>query len=159
MSERVYSTFDKRTWGEGPWQDEVDKVQWTDKDTGLPCLAVRNHHGAWCGYVGVDESHPWFERDYSQVDVDVHGSLTYAGHCMEGPEAHSICHVPEPGQPDHVWWFGFDCGHYMDRMPGMEARLRESEFPYSWEEFASYKTLEYVQKEVKLLALQLKGAE
>jgi hypothetical protein len=34
-----------------------------DEATGLPCLAVRPNPeimGNWCGYVGVDQSHPFF---------------------------------------------------------------------------------------------------
>jgi hypothetical protein len=35
-AERVYTTVDKSEWGAGPWNDEPDKVQFTDKETGLP---------------------------------------------------------------------------------------------------------------------------
>lgn len=157
--ERVYHTANKQEWGEGPWQDEPDKAQWTDEATGLPCLAVRNHSGAWCGYVGVDENHPLFERDYDEAPVEVHGGLTYADHCMEGAEETAICHVPKPGEPDHVWWFGFDCAHAFDRMPEMEARLREVKgMSLEYWERGTYKTFEYVQKEIADLAMQLKEA-
>jgi hypothetical protein len=37
-----WTTIDKSSWGNGPWQTEPDKAQWQDEETGLPCLAVRN---------------------------------------------------------------------------------------------------------------------
>lgn len=153
---RVYTTKDKSDWGDGPWQDEPDKIQWIDKKTGLPCLIVRNHNGAWCGYVGVSEGHPYFGKDYDSVDVDVHGGLTYADHCMEGePEEESVCHIPEPGEPDHVWWFGFDCHHFMDYGPAFEARMREHGIDHDPDGLSTYKTVVYVRDEVINLAEQL----
>jgi hypothetical protein len=114
-----YRTVDKSAWGPGEWADEPDKVQWQDEATGLPCLAVRNHHGVWCGYVGVAPGHPWHGMGYSDVDDDisVHGGLTFANACSPGKEEHGICHKPDPGEPEHVWWFGFDCGHCDDLIP------------------------------------------
>ncbi len=153
MSERVYdNVIDKSTWRSGPWQSEPDKVQWTDPETELPCLAIRGPAGSWCGYVGVSNNHPAFEKDYDDVDVKVHGGLTYADHCQTGqPENHAICHVPEPGQPDNVWWLGFDCAHAFDLMPAFTAMLPTiGERPQ-----AEYRTLDYVRREVASLAHQL----
>jgi len=68
-----YRTIDKSEWGEGPWQDEPDKVQWTDAATGLPCLMVRNHHaGHWCGYAGVALSHPAYGLSYEGDESEAH---------------------------------------------------------------------------------------
>lgn len=92
--------IDKSAWGEGPWQDEPDKLQWVDDATGLDCLIVRNSGGALCGYVGVPESHPWHgiseyqctasptcEEDYCdhgpESAIEVHGGLTFADGCHE----------------------------------------------------------------------------
>src|SRR4051812_44340660 len=112
MEYREYKTVDKSTWGPGDWQDEPDKVQWQDEATGLPCLIVRGPSGALCGYVGVAEGHPLFAKEYSSADVEVHGGLTFADFCQQTTnEARHVCHVPAPGEPDHVWWFGFDCAH------------------------------------------------
>lgn len=106
----------------GPWLNEPDKIQWVS-ETGLDCLMVRNRLGAWCGYVGVTEDHPWFEKDYQNLDVDVHGSLTFADFCQPGKEeARGVCHVPFPGRSDRIWWLGFDCAHIQDLMP-VEAML------------------------------------
>lgn len=160
--ERTYTTVDKADWGAGPWQDEPDKVQWKDEATGLPCLARRHErYGHWCGYVGVGEGHPHFGENYNAPDVSVHGGLTYADRCQGGQEAEAICHVPEPGEPDNVWWFGFDCHHAGDIGPGLEAdhrqRYEETGDSFWLELFpqGSYKTLDYVRAEATKLALQL----
>ena len=147
---REYRTIDKTEWGPGPWQDEPDKVQWQDEATGLPCLAVRvPDTGHWCGYVGVSGGHPLFHvsyQDYDRVDVRVHGGLTFSDACSHGPEDRAICHVPEPGQSDDVWWFGFDCAHHMDFGPGMTIHgVRNGD----------YRTLAYVKEQCASLAAQL----
>jgi hypothetical protein len=59
-----YRTVDKSSWARGPWDSEPDKRQWRDDETGLPCLIVRNHSGAWCGYVGIGEGHPFYGKSY-----------------------------------------------------------------------------------------------
>lgn len=162
MTARSYSTIDKTGWGDGPWQDEPDKLQWPDEATGLPCLAVRNRQGAWCGYVGVPPGHRLHGAAYDDVDVDVHGGLTYAAGCADGPEATSICHVPAPGEPDDVWWFGFDCHHAFDLGPAFEIRMRELRHDAAALELelppVVYRTLGYVQDEVRALAAQLAEA-
>lgn len=55
---------DKSTWGEGPWQHEPDRLEF--EHAGLPCLIVRNHFGALCGYVGVSPGHPLHKVPYSE---------------------------------------------------------------------------------------------
>lgn len=161
---KEYRTVDKSSWGPGEWQDEPDKMQWQDEATGLPCLIVRNGEvtGALCGYVGVPESHPYFEKGYDDVNVDVHGGLTFANFCRpREDEAQGICHTPAPGEPDHVWWLGFDCAHAGDLSPAMEARLRRTPFGATvygggWEE--TYKDVGYVKQQITQLAAQLAAA-
>jgi hypothetical protein len=163
METREYRTADKSEWGEGPWQTEPDKIQWQDEATGLPCLIVRNTRvtGALCGYVGVAEGHPDFAKGYNDVEVEVHGGLTFAAFCTEtDDESSHICHRPAPGEPDHVWWLGFDCSHSGDLSPAMEARYSKSalgstRYGVGWEE--TYKTIPYVKAEVTRLAEQLRS--
>lgn len=146
---------------EGPWDGEPDKAQWVDAATGLDCLAVRNHYGAWCGYVGLPSTHPLYGTHYSDVTVTVHGGeLTFSERCNEeAPEGYGICHIPLPGRPDDVWWLGFDCGHYMDLQPGLAALLESlpdrPTVPGSGMFTLVYRTLEYVQRECERLAKQL----
>jgi hypothetical protein len=165
VSVLTYTTIDKSGWGGGPWQHEPDKVQWTDEATGLPCLVKRvKHSGHLCGYVGVPRGHRFYEVDYDDVrlrgyddedmDYDIHWppahcGLTYADHCQEGPEADAICHVPEPGEPDDVWWLGFDCAHSGDVSPAYADRYGAVFGD------ATYKTLPYVQGWCRRLAAWL----
>ena len=144
-----YRTVNKSGWERGPWDSEPDKKQWQDADTGLPCLAVRGPGGHWCGYVGVAPGHPYHGKDYDACDVDVHGGLTFADACSpkEG-EADGICHKPDAGEPDHVWWLGFDCAHLGDYSPKY-AEYRRS---YGGE---TYRTLGYVERQCRALAKQL----
>ena len=149
---------DRTGWAPGPWDTEPDRVDWTH--AGLPCFVLRNHHGAWCGYVGVAAGHPAYGLGYGDVDVEVHGGLTYAEKCSP-----PICHVPAPGEPDEVYWFGFDCGHAFDIMPGMDATLRiahaaSGQTPPVRQHFDClpdevYRPLAYAQEETNRLADQL----
>ena len=156
---REWTTVDKSEWGPGPWNNEPDKVQWIDPDTGLDCLLHRNRGGAWCGYVGVGPEHPLHGVDYSADDtwgIEVHGGLTYADHCAEtDDESHGICHIPAPGMPDPVWWFGFDCAHLYDRSPASDARLRAAGWRGMVEDDETYRDRSYVENEVRSLAKQL----
>lgn len=152
MMKIEYTFIDRSGWARGAWDDEPDKIQWQDETTGYPCLIKRNNIGALCGYVGVSEGHPLFQQDYTDVDVlQPHGGLTYSNMCVEDPNNHGICHIPEPGEPEHVWWFGFDCAHWDDYMPGYPAALSRFQ-PRP----GVYRTLAFVQNECRQLALQLK---
>lgn len=148
--------IDKTTWGAGPWQDEPDKVTWTDPATGLPCMIRRSPgiSGALCGYVGVPEGHRLYGTSYQEPDVEVHGSLTYSAAC-DGDEEKGVCHVPDPGQTGEVWWFGFDCAHFMDYAPGMEASNRERGWGPIGVSHGDYRTIDYVRAEVESLAAQI----
>jgi hypothetical protein len=76
MKKREWNFVDKSKWGVGPWADEPDKVQWVDKKTGLPCLAVRHPSaGHWCGYVGVTPEHPLFGVGYSERSEKLEAAL------------------------------------------------------------------------------------
>lgn len=154
-------------WPSGEWDNEPDKLQWLDEETGMPCLIVRNRLGALCGYVGVTKDHRFYGTDYDSVKLSdndesydeahyppAHGGLTYANVCQEGPEARTICHVVEEGEDDDVWWLGFDCLHAWDTSPGMMALDLRSSI-YSPPE-NSYKNLAYVQNACAELAKWLK---
>jgi hypothetical protein len=153
---RTWTIPDRQPAARGPWTDEPDKAQWVDEATGLDCLIVRNRLGALCGYVGVPPEHPAHGKDYYDMpDIEVHGGLTYADRCQEGAEEHGICHVPEPGRPADVWWFGFDCGHCWDLVPGIADALGSiGRSPYRGDREV-YRDFTYVQAEVAQLARQL----
>jgi hypothetical protein len=147
-------------WPSGPWDDEPDKAVWVDEATGLDCMIHRNRIGALCGYVGVGPDHPLHGQDRDDMDVEVHGGLTYSARCQEdAPENDGLCHVPEPGRPDDVWWFGFDCLHLLDTAPGLivtNARIAALHPELGREPLSyTYKTFDYVKHEVEYLARQL----
>lgn len=156
----------KAEWPEGPWKTEPDKLSWHDAEYDLACLMVRGRSGAWCGYVGVPPGHPWHGKGYDDVNVDVHGGLSYARPCQEDG---LVCHVPLPGKPADVHWLGFDCGHAFDIMPGMQALLTKLHRdkgepppalpitdPYG---FDAYRDVDYVRGEVRSLARQVHAAQ
>lgn len=134
--------MDKTEFGPGPWQDEPDRVEF--EHAGLPCLMRRNPSGAWCGYAAVPPGHPLHGGGYETPDVDAHGGLTYASAC-----AGEICHVPKPGEPDDVWWYGFDCGHCDDLLPAYVVQFPELA------KYGKYRDQAYVTAEVRSLAEQL----
>lgn len=181
---------DKADWVRGPWDTEPDKLQWRT-EAGLPGLIVRGGGGALCGYAAVTDTHPWYGRDYSECTahgfgctaawddqhtpesvIDVHGGLTYAAACGD-----RICHVPEPGEPDNVWWFGFDTAHADDFRPQDAKYARQMQESYhvlssrtdegvpvhitstiTGRRFAHtdyYRDVAYVRAEVERLASQL----
>jgi hypothetical protein len=108
------------------------------------------------------------------MDLDVHGGITYSGHCQG-----DICHKPAPGESDEVWWIGFDCAHFFDVLPLMEAAtkmLSQAEetplffsavkmlfqaeetplfFSAVKQSLSVYRDTAYVKKEVESLADQL----
>lgn len=103
-------TIDKSKWSAGPWMNEPDHVAFEHE--GVPCIIHRNGLGAWCGYVAVPPGHPWHGLGMHDVPAQVHGGITYADACQG-----DICHVAKPGEPDDVWWIGFDCSHHGDLSP------------------------------------------
>jgi len=171
METKEYRTMDKSKWRPGSWQHEPDKIQWQDQSTGLPCLIVRNSMGALCGYVGVAEGHPWFGMKYSRgkvtgcnedcdhendyhyacspaANLNVHGGITFSDFCQpHDTESEGICHLPGAGEPERVYWFGFDCAHYGDEIPGLDSHMNCGG--------SDYRDIEYVKAEVCSLALQL----
>lgn len=145
-----WSWLDKSDWGDGPWMQEPDKVEWCAH--GLVCLAVRHESlGHWCGYVGVPPGHPAYGKEGS-LDVLVHGGLTYARPCDVRNKEHGVCHVARPGEPEPLFWLGFDCAHAGDLSPALAQRLRYLGLPSAR---GAYRTLPYVRGECALLAAQL----
>jgi hypothetical protein len=146
MSEQLQQeVIDKTGWGDGPWMNEPDREEWIH--AGYACLIKRSELGNWCGYVGVDNEHPYYGKGYNDASVSVHGGLTYADACQG-----TICHVPAPGMPDDIWWFGFDCAHAYDYVPQLKALMKR----LKRHDDDVYRDLAYVKAEVNGLAEQLR---
>ncbi len=79
-------------------------VKWPPPDTlirpfeedGLRCVVCRGNVSL-CGYVHVPYGHPSCNSYYDDVDVNVHGGLTFCQRDLDGG-----------------MWFGFDTGHLGD---------------------------------------------
>lgn len=157
---------------------EADKVSWRDEVTGYDCIMLRDtRHGFLSGYVGVPSDHPLWGWECEAVPPDlgicVHGGLTYSMICEDGPspvrslaeEARRICHVafaaalyhPTTQATEnrvgdaHAWWFGFECNHAYDGMPG--DHLRRAGVKAG----TTYRDDGYVAREVANLAAQLRA--
>lgn len=153
MSEEITPIpYRKETWGDGPWQNEPDREDFIS--SGFSCFVQRNQLGAWCGYVGVPETHSSFGKKYSDLEVDVHGGPTFSGKC-----GGHICHAPKPGMPEKVWWIGFDCGHGGDLIPSLADLLGELKAKMRFRFNDVYRDINYVKKETRGLAKQLKAAK
>jgi hypothetical protein len=110
--------IDRSRWLEpGPWDNEPDVVEWTHM--GVPCLIVRNHIGALCGYAGVKPDDPLFSVKYQKVAPEVHGGVTYSG--FRAQELERRMQPSVISSPIDYWFFGFDCNHSGDYAPGHSA--------------------------------------
>lgn len=140
----------------------LDKQQWLDEETAMPCLMLRNHGGVWCGYVGVNSNHPLygigydaaFSEDLPEEDAKMlnaaheaaHAELTFSSKCAPDDKEHGICHIVEEDEDDNVWWFGFDCGHSYDATPSYDMHISDG---------ATYCTKAYVEDVCRKLAKAL----
>jgi len=152
MSEETsLEKVDRTDWDPGPWDAEEDRYQWKTR-SGLPGLIVRNNLGNLCGYAAVAPGHAMYGKSYETPDVDVHGGLTFGSKCHG-----AICHIPDPGEPDDVWWFGFDCAHAGDLLPARTAMAKRIQgYPKMRGEFdGTYRDVAYVRAQVEDLARQL----
>lgn len=142
-------------WDKGPWDGEVDIYEWRDQKTGLPCLIVRNFRlGFLCGYVGVPASHKLYRKDWTKKSFpDLGFDINYSKGC-----GYYICHKPRHGEPDNIWWLGFDSGHSGDFVPGTAYLMKHLGRPelaqrHDWE---TYRTVAMVANKVTALARVLK---
>lgn len=81
-----------------------DRVLGRGEHLGFEWLVTHNNMGHRCGYVRVPAGHPWHGKDRGDVDVRVHGGLTFG-------EPDVDC---DKGGPDDAHWFGCDFAHAWD---------------------------------------------
>ena len=146
MSERIWTVKGREKLPPGPWQNEVDRMEFGAH--GFTCVIVRPHDiGHLCGYVGVPPGHPWHGKGYDELyqsgtAPEAHGGLTYA--------ASARWPVSSAHEPDDRWYLGFDCAHAGDLCPGM---LR-----YGRHSGDVYRDMHYVIDECERLAEQAEAA-
>ena len=66
--------------------------------------AVINRGWHPCCYIKIPEGHLFYKKDYDDIDLDVHGGLTFAGHNLD----------VAPGVADDGFWIGWDYAHWGD---------------------------------------------
>lgn len=166
---------DKMSWRSGEWTQEPDKIQWIDKKSELPCVILRHSsRGHLCGYVGISPNHPFYSAGYSSCGyseceenwcdlapervINVRGGLTFSGSSTDlnteernAQDGFGISWLNEDGSlMENIQWFGFDCAHGWDVLPGM------SRFDFDLGGTKrSYKNIRYLMKECTRLAHQL----
>jgi hypothetical protein len=153
-AEQIYVDNNKSLTKIGPWTGEPDKVQWTDKETQLPCIIKRSPiAGMWCGYVGIPKEHSLYGLDSEEINhlsiLNIHGDITFAAACQEGPPEATICHIPQEEKLDDVWWLGFDCAHSFDIIPNASGLLE------ILPDLSSYRDIDFAKDETTKLAKQL----
>ena len=145
--------IDREGWPPGPWDGEPDRQHFTT-EYGFYGLIVRNTLGNLCGYVAVNNDHPWHGVEYDNIEggdggyIDCHGGLTYSA------DNHKVIGIK--GE-DGLWWVGFDCAHLGDLVPKMEGLKESDPVMASLKGTMSsetYKDFKYVRKCVELLAQQ-----
>ncbi len=145
-----YNLVDKSSWPVGPWKDEPDLVNLFEEESGLYCQIWRHSTGGSLnGYVALPPSHKYYNKHYDNIDVDVHGGLTFAAISWEEDQGLATLHgnVLYIGEPGLLYWIGFDCMHWQDLSPGwMMYSSRTSEI---------YKDIEYLKNELTNLCKQL----
>lgn len=147
-----------REWGDGDWVNEpgLYEPQWFEYK-GYSCVAYRNYHGSWCGYVKIPNTSKFSCND---DDIDVHGGITYSGNSLPF----------EDKEEADFTWIGFDCGHFDDYQPRSEkitmtlvdaapGDLQDKYFQLkrkmeSWQ-LKKYRTLEFVKDECSKIVDQV----
>ncbi len=135
--------IDKQTWDNGEWKNEQDYYYWIDETTTLDCLVARKVLGNLCGYVGLPETNKFYGLDYQQIKLNysIHGGLTYSNF-----DHGLILHKPK--KKNNLWWIGFAASAPGDLIPNYNG------FKYN-NRIETYKTTEYMKREVEKLALAL----
>lgn len=127
---------------QGPWTEDLkNTVPFSFYYKGYKCKINRNMFLSYCGYVTLPPTHPYYRKDYSELEgeICVHGDLTFG----------------EDGT------FGFDCNHVLmgDLSPVDESmRMKHPEMKVFERAGLShqyhYWTFEEVKKETKSMANQ-----
>ena len=143
-------------WGEGEWVKEPDLIEFEHQ--GIQCKIKRMYvqepyskevcvfGGHLCGYVAIPIDHPYYQKPYDDMNIGVHGGLTF-GECSD------------------KHWIGFDCAHLGDYTPSLEQMRKYFEkielftIRKKLENFTllnpSYKNINFCIEECKSMAEQL----
>jgi hypothetical protein len=156
LCKHLYTSEQKiKWWGYGEWVEEPDVLKFKYKN--FECAIVRTckpdgpdhiFGGHLCGYVCLPDTHVYFKKNYSDIDIDVHGGLTFSEMAGVGK-----------------YWIGFDCSHSGDYTPSTEKLKKESNFidlfpiPKEYLKYSifnlTYKNIDFCVQECKSMVDQL----
>lgn len=111
----LYTSEEKLSWWDyGEWVEEPDIVNFVHQ--GMKCRIIRvviqepcgkkiNMFGGYLnGYTCIPKDHPCYGKDYDEIDIEIHGGLTFG-------EYDADC---------GLHWIGFDSSHSGDYVPSLE---------------------------------------
>ena len=103
------------------------------------CLIINLDNGPYhrCGYVGVPLASSYYMQHYYNLDLDVHGGLTYSGRKLLTDN-------------NDLWWLGFDCTHAEGGEITQDYSVSYIRINYP------ARSLAYVEAECEKLAMQLR---
>ena len=137
-------------WGERVGEPDA----WSGEYLGFPVYARRNSMGFWCGYIGLPAGHPWSWLA-DPHNVAVHGGVSYGQNSLTDRAVGDFSD----------WYLGFDCGHHGDFIPsfvtaepGVDPLATATRLHATYDWHIVYRTLEYVQAELRSLAEQASRA-
>lgn len=95
-----------------------------------------------CAYIMIPQNNKYFEKDYEEIDINVHGGLTY-----------SNCYLPfETRNSDNKsWYIGWDYAHHGD-YAGYEEKIPK-EFRIGGKKW----TTEEIKNEVREACYQIRN--
>lgn len=88
------------------------RLEFSGTHRGFEYKVIVMDMGHRCGYVCLPENHPWYNKNYCDIDVRIHGGLTFSEMC----NGHPIL--------SNGYWIGFDCLHAFD-LPDLDEVPKE----------------------------------
>lgn len=117
---------------EGEWQILLEGVT-----EGVPWLILRGPF-ALLAYIGVPPYSKWAGQSYDDVPISVHGGLTF-GEWGDGE-----------ARPKGLFWYGWDYGHYGDKLHIPFSSILETGHDWTVEEVEK-DTIDAAKQMAKLL--------
>jgi hypothetical protein len=116
---------------------------------GFQWIVTNNGSAHRCGYVRVEPGHPWYGKEWTEIDCECHGDVTFTEH--DRP-----CAL---GEKDDGYWIGFDCMHFRDLPdPLLSSDRGHRHVPFG-DPFAAIRTQEYVEQNCRSLCEQAAKAQ
>lgn len=97
--------------------------------TSFSIVFSKDTAGAANGYVAVPSDHPFYGKDYTDIDVNVHGGLTFSSSGEDVLMYFTEINIIR-GNIDNLkdyWVFGFDTCHFKDDLDSWPIERVEEE--------------------------------